>query len=113
MEITPISVVGKTWAKGRARVENGEIVLDKDRAEEYEFRRPEDSERMAFDLAALVQHKGDEREAKSFAGRHGLLWHGGEDLESSGECRESLGDWWREGGAMSCVGGLYENIWSA
>jgi hypothetical protein len=112
VEIAPVSVVGATWAKGRARVENGEIILDQDGAEEYEFKSPEDSERMAYDLAALVRHVGDEREAKSFAGRHGLFWHGWGDLKS-GECRESLEDWWREAGRLSFVGALYQSIWKS
>lgn len=113
MEIAPVSVVGATWAKGQARVENGEIVLDRDRAKEYEFKKPEESERMAFDLAALVRHVGNEREAKSFAGRYGLLWHGWEDLERGGECRESLEDWWREAGRLYFVGALYQSIWKS
>lgn len=112
MEIAPVSVVGATWAKGQTRVENGEIILEKGRAEEYEFKSPEESERMAFDLAALVRHVGDEREAKSFAGRHGLLWHGWDDLKN-GECRESLEDWWREAGRLYFAGALYYNIWKS
>jgi hypothetical protein len=113
MEIAPISVVGRTWANGRARVENGEIVLAKDRAGPYEFRRPEDSEQMAFDLAALARHKGDEREAVRFASHYGLLWHGWDDLVRSGECRESLDDWWREASRLDFVGALYQNIWKS
>jgi hypothetical protein len=108
MEIAPISVVGVTWAKGRARVENGEIVLDENRAEEYEFRGPEDSERMAFDLAVLA--RGGEKEAVSFAGRYGLLWHGWDDLKRNGECRESLQAWWAETGRLYLVGLFYDAL---
>jgi hypothetical protein len=112
MKIAPVSVVGtQTWANGRARVENGEIVLERGRAKRYEFRKPEDSERMAFDLAALVLHARDEREAVSFVGRYGLLWHGWEDLKESGECRESLDDWWREAGRLYFASALYVNLW--
>jgi hypothetical protein len=113
MEVLPIGVGGPTWANGRARVENGEIILDKNRYEEYEFNSPEDSEQMAFDLAALSLHPDDERkvlderEVLSFVGRYGLLWHGAHDLKS-GECRESLEDWWREVGRLYLVG-LFHN----
>lgn len=102
-------VLGTTWAKGRAWVENGEIVLDEDRATRYEFKSPEDSERMAFELAALPWHTRDEREAKGFVGRWGLLWHGAQDL-GSGECREPLDDWWVEAGRLNFVGALYQTI---
>ncbi len=108
MEIAPVGVIGVTWAKGRARVENGEIVLDLDRAEEYEFNSPEDSERMAFDLAVLA--RGGEKEVVSFAGRYGLLWHGWDDLKRSGECRESLLDWWAESGRLYLVGLFHDAL---
>jgi hypothetical protein len=110
MEIAPVRVVGATWAKGRAQVMNGEIFLDKNRAKEYEFRSPEDSERMAFDLAALTRHAGDEREARRFAGSHGLFWHGWDDLKRIGECREPLEDWWREAARLYFVGALYQSL---
>ncbi len=76
MEIAPVRVLSPVWARGRARVENEEIILDEARAEEYGFENPEASERMAFDLAVLSLHPGDEKEVVSFVGRYGLLWHG-------------------------------------
>ena len=82
MEFVPIRMLSPAWARGRARVEHGEIVLDGDRADRYGFERPEESERMAFDLAALSY--GDEKAAVSFAGRWGLLWHGADDQRATG-----------------------------
>lgn len=51
MEFAPIQMLSPVW--GRARVEDGEIVLDEDRAERYGFATLEETEQMAFDLAAL------------------------------------------------------------
>jgi hypothetical protein len=104
-----VSVVGATWANGRARIENGAINLDKNRAQEYEYKSPEESEQMAFDLAALSLRPGDEREVLSFVGRYGLLWHGAHDLKS-GECRESLQDWWAESARLYLVGLFHDAI---
>jgi len=97
------------WVRGSAQIENGEIVLDGDRATTYAFGSPADSERMAFDLASLSRHIGDERAALGFARRWGLLWHGADDL-GSGTCRESLHEWWVEAGVLNQVGVFYQTI---
>jgi hypothetical protein len=110
MEFAPIRMLSPAWARGRARVENGEIVLDEDRADRYGFETPEESERMAFDLAALPY--GDEKAAVSFAGRWGLLWHGADDLVG-GKCQESLQDWWVEAGRLRFVVKMYLAIQDA
>jgi hypothetical protein len=114
MEIAPVTVLSPVWARGRARVENGQIILDEARAEEYGFENPEASERMAFDLAALSRHQGDEnlgdeKQVVSFVRRYGLLWHGADDL-GSGECRESVQDWWVETGRLNFVGFFYQTL---
>jgi hypothetical protein len=109
MEVAPIRVLSPAWAKGPARIENGEIALDEERAEVYKFKTPEDSERMAFDLAALSRQGSTESDAVGFAGRYGLLWHGADDL-GSGECREPLQEWWIEAGRLNFVGALYQAI---
>lgn len=109
MEIAPIRVLGLSWVKGPAKIENGEVVLDVDRAEEYEFLSPEASERMAFELASLPWHTRDEREVKRFVRLYGLLSHGAEDLKR-GENRESLEDWWNEAMALHFVGACYQTL---
>jgi len=113
LELIPVRTLSPGWAKGRARVQNGELVLDEGRAVDYIFHSPEESERMAFDLAALSSHIGDEtaaeKEAVSFAGRWGLLWHGADDL-GSGKCRESLQDWLIEAERLNEAGVLYQSI---
>lgn len=109
MEIAPIRVVGLSWAKGPAKVEGGDVVLDRGRAEPYEFLNPEASERMAFELAVLPWHRQDEKEVVRFVRRYGLLSHSAEDVRR-GECRESLKDWWREATALHFVGAFYQNL---
>jgi hypothetical protein len=109
MELAPIKVWSPRWAKGAARVENGEIVLDEDRAIGYGFGSPEESERVAFDLAALSRHLGDETAVLRFARRWGLLWHGAEEL-GSGKCREPLHAWWVEATLLNQVGVFYQTL---
>lgn len=109
MELSPVRVLGLRWMKGPAKVEGGEIVLDSDRAEPYEFLNPQASENMAFELAALPWHRRDEKEVVRFVRRYGLLSHGADDLER-GENRESLEDWWREATALNFVGAFYQNL---
>jgi hypothetical protein len=59
---------------------------------------------MAFDLAAMAFHSSrrDPQQVVAFVRRYGLLWHGADKL-SSGECRESLEDWWLEAEKLSSV----------
>ena len=109
MEVAPIRVLSSEWARGPTRIENGEIVLDKERAEVYTSKSPEDSERMAFDLAALSRQGATEGDAVGFAVRYGLLWHGADDVGGGG-CREPLQEWWIEAGRLNLVGALYQAI---
>ena len=109
MEVAPIRVLSSEWARGPTRIENGEIVLDEERAEVYTFKSPEDSERMALDLAALSRQGATEKDAVGFAVRYGLLWHGADDVGGGG-CREPLQEWWIEAGRLNLVGALYQAI---
>lgn len=115
MELAPVEVVSSAWVRGPARVEDGEVVLDETRAEEYGFTAPEQSEQMAWDLARLGVRDADERDVLSFVRRYGLLFHGAEDLEDPEvqECRESLQDWWAEAARLRAVGVLYQRIQDA
>jgi hypothetical protein len=109
MEVAPIRVLSSKWARGPTRIENDEIVLDEERAEVYTFKSPEDSERMALDLAALSRQGATEKDAVDFAVRYGLLWHGADDVGGGG-CREPLQEWWIEAGRLNLVGALYQAI---
>jgi hypothetical protein len=109
MEVAPIRVTSPEWARGPARIENGEIVLDEEKADVYSFESSEDSEGMAFELAALLRQRATERNAVGFANRYGLLWHGADDL-GRGECREPLQEWWIEADRLNFVGALYQAI---
>lgn len=109
MEFGSVRVPSPAWAKGRAWIEDGEIVLNERRARPYGFEDLESSQRMAFDLAVLSRHPGDGTEVKSFVRRYGLLWHSWDDLRR-GECRESLQDWWTEAGRLYFVGALYDAL---
>jgi hypothetical protein len=95
------------WARGAARIEGDEIVLDEEVAEEY-FRDESDHwNQLLPDFAAL--RADDPQSAVGFASRHGLLWHGPEHL-GSGECRESLLDWRIAATALNVFIGLYINL---
>ncbi len=96
------------WARGPARIEGDEIVLDEDRAQEYYLFEPTD---LMFDLADLAADPAnpDTRDAVTFVRRYGLLWHGKEDL-GSGKCREPLTDWWKESYALAVTADLYVRL---
>lgn len=95
------------WAKGPAHVaaDRLEIVLDEDRARTYHL---QSSERLLFDLAG-IGYGDPAKNAVDFVRRYGLLWHGGPDL-GSGECRESLGDWFKETATLQLVMALYRSL---
>ena len=92
------------WARGPAFVEDNEVVLDESRAERYFLNKPEQVERMAFDLAAMAFHRSgrDPQQAVAFVRRYGLLRHGADEV-GSGSCRESLDDWWHEAEKLSTL----------
>jgi hypothetical protein len=73
------------WVRGPARIVDGELILDEDRAERY---RPDNLGRAIFELAAASDYQG----FRAFVRRYGLLWHGPESL-GTGECRESVSGW--------------------
>jgi hypothetical protein len=81
------------WPRGPARIEGEDVVLLEDRAQFYYIHEPDD---LLSDLAGLWSEKMPrtrlERAVLSFVRRHGLLWHGREDV-GRGECRESLREW--------------------
>ena len=61
-----------------------------------------------FDLASIPD--GDWlQNVRAFARRYGLLWHGIPDL-GSGNCRESLDDWFYEAGLLRFAMGLYRSL---
>jgi hypothetical protein len=108
-EIAITLVQQPEWAKGPARIEGQEVVLDESRAERYWFYESEQAELMAFDLAAMAFYRSgrDPQQAKAFVRRYGLLWHGADKL-GSGECRETLDDWWLAAEKLSSV--LYVSV---
>lgn len=95
VEVAITLVQHPEWARGKARIEGQEIVLDESKADTYWLYESERAEQMAFDLAAMAPRRSgrDPQQVKAFVQRYGLLWHGPDKL-SSGECREPLADWW-------------------
>lgn len=81
------------WVRGPAQIAGDEIVLETTQAETYGMYEPED---LVFDLVNLSplskSFEGPEG-AVRFVEKHGLLWHGPDEL-SNDSCRESLSDWW-------------------
>ena len=99
------------WARGPARIVgdpvDGEIVLDEGRAEPYYMDKKDLSfefARLAFDLNGL-----DTRDVVAFVRRYGLLWHGAKDLDT-GECRESLMEFWYESRVLAVLMQLYADL---
>jgi hypothetical protein len=103
-EVAPASPY---WVRGPAHIDpdSVEIVLDEGRAStDYAG----DGEDLLFDLAGLGN--GDKAQnAVAFVRRYGLLWHGPEDL-GSGECRESLEDWFYAVGTLQFTMALYKSF---
>jgi hypothetical protein len=85
------------WYRGPAHLEDGDIVLDVERAEPYE--PSEQPPGLLYDLAAIREPA----DALGFARRWGLLWLGQEDRDGRSwhddvllddeTCRESFADW--------------------
>lgn len=110
---------GATWVRGRASIDEHDIVLVEGKAEEYPAFQPEHSTQLLFDLADLPNLTDfsaspnvritDPQRARDFAYNHGLLWHGPRHL-GSGECRESLWDWVSVGYALGVGVSLYMTI---
>jgi len=96
------------WARGAARIEDDEIVLDEERAQTYYLFESTD---LLFDLADLTADSAnpDPRNALTFARRYGLLWHGNKDLGSE-KCREPLEEWWEEADTLAATTDLYVRL---
>lgn len=73
------------WVRGPARIVDGEIILDENRAERY---MPDNLDRALFELATASDYQA----FRAFVRRYGLLWHGPNSL-GTGECRESVSEW--------------------
>jgi len=99
------------WVRGPARIEGEHVVLDEERAETYYIHQPAD---LLPDLAGLwgmlhEPHSKRDREVLRFVRRHGLLWHGREQV-GSGECREPLQDMLAASGKIREAALLYEAL---
>ena len=95
------------WARGPARVQDGYVILDEDRATTYFIFEPHD---LLFDLLEVYRPSGVEpRDAIRFVRRYGLLHHGEKDL-GTGECRESLDVWHDELESLNLVVRLYVDL---
>jgi predicted nucleic acid-binding Zn ribbon protein len=81
--------------------------LDEKVAERYLTDESEHREQLLQDLTALSGR--EPQGAVNFVSRHGLLWHGPEDL-GSGECRESLLEWRKVATDLLILIGLYMNL---
>lgn len=101
----------REWPKGRAKVVDGEVVLDETTAEIYLLNEPRENERMAFALAGMPftgQNPSPDK-VEDFVGEFGLLWHGRESLGTQ-QCRESLQDWATAIHQLSFAGVLYKKL---
>jgi hypothetical protein len=101
----------REWARGPAKVIDGEVVLDEHRAERYLLVDAEENERMAFALAALpfTGPSPSPKGVEDFVRRYGLLWHGSDSLGTR-QARESLQDWAVASHQLLFVGALYKEL---
>ena len=79
-------VAAPGWARGLARVDGEDVVLDMDGAERYSAA---EFSGLEFALAAIREP----HEILGFVRRYGMLWHG---PENTGECREPVSHWLQE-----------------
>jgi hypothetical protein len=96
------------WARGPARIDGEEVVLDEEKAEPYYIFEPRD---LIFDLAdvAAAWMTREYRVIQAFVRRYGLLWHGAEHL-GTGACREPVSRWWDEAAEMYWIMDLYARL---
>lgn len=104
------------WSRGSAFVDGGDIVLRREDAEDYAFFEEDRLEELLLNVVGL-RHMGslsdpselDPQPALSFVRRHGLLWHGPEQL-ARGECREPLSSWYFQGEEFMLSVAIYMTI---
>jgi hypothetical protein len=101
------------WARGSARLDGNDIVLRREDAEDYAFFEEDRLDKLVLDVAGLRNigtltdsEQLDPQPALAFVKRHGLLWHGPEQL-ASGECREPLRSLYFEGEELTLSIALY------
>jgi hypothetical protein len=94
-------------------VDGNDIVLRREDAEDYAFFEQDRLDKLVLDVAGLRNigtladpERLDPQPALAFVRRHGLLWHGPEQL-ASGECREPLRSLYFEGEELTLSIGLY------
>jgi hypothetical protein len=98
------------WAKGPAKVEGGHVVLDEGRAQPYYIY---EDDGLLFDLLDLHRPQTlDANEVVTFVRRHGLLYHGDDEL-GSGECREPLDQWHDDLAYLNLAAGVYMDLLEA
>jgi hypothetical protein len=99
------------WARGTAKVIGAEVILDESRAEEYPMAVTADSNDLVLQLAHMAADwdNRDPRAIVTFVRRNGLLWHGARDL-GTGECRESLSEWWEEARLIGLLLSVYNDL---
>ena len=94
-------------------MDGSDIVLRREDAEDYAFFEEDRLDKLVLDVAGLRNigtladpERLDPRPALAFVRRHGLLWHGPEQL-ASGECREPLRSLYLEGEELTLSTALY------
>jgi hypothetical protein len=73
------------WVRGPARIVDGEVALDRSRAERYALHNVHGA---IFELAVVRIHQ----DIRAFVRRYGLLWHGPDSLDT-GQHGETVSDW--------------------
>lgn len=97
------------WVRGPARIVGDEIVLDDGRAERYTLR---ESKELPLDLAML--NVGKPEDIKAFVRRHGMLWHGPDELDQAPrDMRESVRDWARTAAELGNTINFYIDLRAA
>lgn len=96
------------WARGPARIDGDEIVLNEDRARPYFLYESTD---LLFDLAEIAADPSnlDPRRVVAFVRRYGLFWHGADEL-GTGKCREPLRKWWTESYELAVMADFYVRL---
>jgi hypothetical protein len=94
-------------------VDGNDIVLRREDAEVYAFFEEDRLDKLVLDVAGLRNigtlanpERLDHQPALAFVKRHGLLWHGPEQL-ATGECREPLRSLYLEGEEFTLSIALY------